>query len=108
MTVKKSDINHICDLSKLRIDENEISTFTKQISDILNMINELEMVYDINNDYELCLDEVGRGCMFGNVYIACVVLPKDNSFDKKDIKDSKKIKSKTKLNALLLGIMVNL
>ena len=42
MTVKKSDINHICDLSKLRIDENEISTFTKQISDILNMINELE------------------------------------------------------------------
>jgi aspartyl-tRNA(Asn)/glutamyl-tRNA(Gln) amidotransferase subunit C len=42
MTVKKSDINHICDLSKLRIDENEISIFTKQISDILNMINELE------------------------------------------------------------------
>ncbi|MBC8226606.1 MAG: Asp-tRNA(Asn)/Glu-tRNA(Gln) amidotransferase subunit GatC [Gammaproteobacteria bacterium] len=42
MTVKKSDINHICDLSKLRIDENEISIFTKQISDILKMINELE------------------------------------------------------------------
>lgn len=48
MTVKKSDINHICDLSKLRIDENEISTFTKQISDILNMINELEEA-DTNN-----------------------------------------------------------
>jgi len=48
MTVKKSDINHICDLSKLRIDENEISIFTKQISDILNMINELEEA-DTNN-----------------------------------------------------------
>ncbi len=64
------------------------------------MIDELEMVYDINNDYELCLDEVGRGCMFGNVYIACVVLPKDNSFDKKDIKDSKKIKNRTKMNEI--------
>ena len=48
MTVKKSDINHICDLSKLRIDENEISIFTKQISEILNMINELEEA-DTNN-----------------------------------------------------------
>ena len=48
MTVKKSDINHICDLSKLRIDENEISIFTKLISDILNMINELEQA-DTNN-----------------------------------------------------------
>lgn len=61
---------------------------------------ELELIHDISNDYELCLDEVGRGCMFGNVYIACVVLPKDNSFDKKDIKDSKKIKSRVKLNRI--------
>ena len=42
MTIKKSDINHICDLSKLRVGDNEIITFTKQISDILNMIQELE------------------------------------------------------------------
>ena len=61
------------------------------------MSGELEMVYDVNNEYELCLDEVGRGCMFGDVCIACVVLPKDNSFDKKDIKDSKKFTSKLKL-----------
>ena len=67
MTVKKSDINHICDLSKLRIDENEISTFTKQISDILNMINELEeadtneikpMAYPMNMSQRLRKDEV--------------------------------------------------
>jgi ribonuclease HII len=47
---------------------------------------------------ELCLDEVGRGCLFGRVYVACVVLPKDvASFDGKDIKDSKKFSSKKKL-----------
>lgn len=71
------------------------------------MSAELELIHDISNDYELCLDEVGRGCMFGNVYIACVVLPKDNSFDKKDIKDSKKIKSKTKLNKIANYIKEN-
>jgi ribonuclease HII len=47
---------------------------------------------------ELCLDEVGRGCLFGRVYVACVVLPKDvAAFDGKDIKDSKKFSSKKKL-----------
>lgn len=55
------------------------------------------MVYDINNDYELCLDEVGRGCLFGDVYVACVVLPKDIKFDKTNIKDSKKFTSRKKL-----------
>jgi ribonuclease HII len=60
----------------------------------------LEMVYDLNNDYELCLDEVGRGCLFGDVYIACVVLPKDTDFDKTNIKDSKKFTSKKKLKTV--------
>jgi ribonuclease HII len=47
---------------------------------------------------ELCLDEVGRGCLFGRVYVACVVLPKDAlAFDGRDIKDSKKFSSKKKL-----------
>jgi ribonuclease HII len=61
------------------------------------MSKDLEMMYDYSNDYEICLDEVGRGCMFGDVYVACVVLPKDNKFDKKDIKDSKKFTSRIKL-----------
>lgn len=48
---------------------------------------------------ELSIDEAGRGCLFGRVYIACVVLPKDPSaFSGKDIKDSKKFSSKKKLN----------
>jgi ribonuclease HII len=57
----------------------------------------LERFYD-GGGYELCIDEAGRGCLFGRVYIACVVLPKDaDAFDGKDIKDSKKFTSKKKL-----------
>ena len=49
-----------------------------------------ERFYDDSNRYELCIDEAGRGCLFGRVYISCVVLPKDpTSFDGTDIKDSK-------------------
>lgn len=65
------------------------------------MADSLLRFYDINNKYELCIDEAGRGCMFGRVYIACVVLPKDpESFHGKDVKDSKKFSSKKKINAV--------
>lgn len=57
----------------------------------------LQMVYDNKNKFELCIDEVGRGCLFGRTYIACVILPKDYSFSIKDIKDSKKFSSKKKI-----------
>lgn len=59
----------------------------------------LERLYNEQNQYEFALDEAGRGCLFGRVYIACVVLPKDpNKFDGTDIKDSKKFTSKKKIN----------
>lgn len=57
----------------------------------------LDLVYDTQNKYEICIDEVGRGCLFGRTYIASVILPKDGSFDGKDIKDSKKFSSKKKI-----------
>ena len=57
----------------------------------------LQMFYDDKNKYELCIDEVGRGCLFGRTYIACVILPKDDTFSIKDIKDSKKFSSKKKI-----------
>jgi ribonuclease HII len=57
----------------------------------------LSSSYDPENHYEICIDEVGRGCLFGRTYIACVVLPKDDSFLGKDIKDSKKFSSKKKI-----------
>ena len=41
----------------------------------------LERCYNENpNIIEIGVDEVGRGPMFGRVYCAAVILPKDNSF----------------------------
>jgi ribonuclease HII len=60
--------------------------------------NILERFYNAENDYEICLDEAGRGCLYGRVYIASVVLPKDPSlFDGINVKDSKKFTSKKKI-----------
>jgi ribonuclease HII len=53
----------------------------------------------VDNRYEICIDEAGRGCMFGRVYIACVILPKEHDlFSGIGIKDSKKFTSKKKMN----------
>ena len=40
---------------------------------------------------EIGIDEAGRGPMFGRVYAGVAVLPKDDSFDHSQMKDSKKI-----------------
>jgi len=54
--------------------------------------------YDsIQNDYEICLDEVARGPLFGRLYVSAVVLPKETNFDGSTIKDSKKFTSKKKI-----------
>ena len=49
------------------------------------------------NIYEIGVDEVGRGPLFGRVYTAAVILPKDGSFDCSMVKDSKKFTSKKKI-----------
>lgn len=49
------------------------------------------------NIYEIGVDEVGRGPLFGRVYTAAVILPKDDTFDCKMVKDSKKFHSKKKI-----------
>ena len=46
---------------------------------------------------EIGMDEVGRGPLFGRVYAAAVVLPKDDSFEHAWMKDSKKFHSKKKI-----------
>ena len=43
-----------------------------------------------NDDIEIGVDESGRGPLFGRVYTAAVILPKDGSFDTSRVKDSKK------------------
>jgi ribonuclease HII len=49
------------------------------------------------NIFEIGVDEAGRGPLFGRVYTAAVVLPKDDSFDHSCVKDSKKFHSKKKI-----------
>ena len=50
-----------------------------------------------NSIIEIGVDEVGRGPLFGRVYVAAVILPKDDSFDHSKMKDSKKFHSKKKI-----------
>ena len=59
----------------------------------------LDIQYDETNDYEIGVDEAGRGPLFGPLYVAAVVLPKEG-FNGTGIKDSKKIKNKAKLAGL--------
>ena len=53
--------------------------------------------YNDDNVIEIGIDEVGRGPMFGRVYTAAVILPKEG-FDHSKMKDSKKFHSKKKIN----------
>ena len=57
-------------------------------------------IYDPSNKYEIGVDECARGPMFGRLYTAAVILPKDESFRHDLMKDSKKIKSRKKMREL--------
>jgi len=80
---------------------NEVS------SDALNAVKKvrekpapLKSVYDEKNRFEIGVDEAGRGPLFGRLYVAATVLPKDTGFRHTEIKDSKKYTSKTKITEL--------
>ena len=55
---------------------------------------------------EIGIDEAGRGPLFGRVYSAAVILPKDN-FDFSQMKDSKKFHSKKKIDKVAQYIKEN-
>ena len=44
MTIKKSEIAYISSLSKLKMEDAEMDNYTRQISEILEMIQQLEKV----------------------------------------------------------------
>ena len=56
---------------------------------------------------EIGVDEAGRGPLFGRVYTAAVILPKDNSFDHFKMKDSKKFHSKKQIEEVAEYIKQN-
>jgi ribonuclease HII len=73
-----------------------------------NKSEPLQHAYDPeNNKYEIGIDEAGRGPLFGRLYVAAVVLPKDSSFRHEDMKDSKKFHSKKKIQQVAEYIKTN-
>jgi ribonuclease HII len=50
--------------------------------------------------YEIGIDEAGRGPLFGRLYVAAVILPKDDSFCHELMCDSKKIHNRKKIHEL--------
>ena len=53
--------------------------------------------YNSDYDYEIGVDEAGRGPLFGRLYVAAAVLPKDTEFHHDWMKDSKKFHSEKKI-----------
>lgn len=56
--------------------------------------------YEESNTYEIGVDECARGPLFGRLYTAAAILPKTDSFNHYEMKDSKKIKSRVKMKEL--------
>ena len=65
-------------------------------------VNNLDIQYDSGNHYEIGIDEAGRGPLFGRLYVAACVLPKerDSEFHFEWMCDSKKIHSRKKMQEL--------
>ena len=63
--------------------------------------------YKNNNILEIGIDEAGRGPLFGRVYTAAVILPKDDDFNFTKMKDSKKFSSEKKITEVAEYIKEN-
>lgn len=57
----------------------------------------LKPFYSPDTHFEIGVDEAGRGPMFGRLYVAGVILPKDTQFRHDLMKDSKKFHSEKKI-----------
>jgi len=80
-------------------ESNNIASSEKKPMKMKNtMVASLLPFYHENPEtIEFGVDEAGRGPLFGRVYSAAVVLPKDDSFHHFLMKDSKKFHSKKKI-----------
>jgi len=67
----------------------------------------LQQYYDDSDNYEIGVDEAGRGPLFGRVYAAAVILPKDDWFKHGLMKDSKKFTNHAKLESVAEYIKAN-
>lgn len=79
-------------------DEEEVIVAPTKAKRIIKKQEPLKKFHIDDKDiFEIGVDEAGRGPMFGRVYTAAVILPKDDSFDHSKMKDSKKFHSKKKI-----------
>jgi ribonuclease HII len=92
---------------KKGINEFELNKNIKNKIKIPSTQQVLKKYYNKDEVYEIGVDEVGRGPLFGRVYTAAVILPKDDSFDYSKIKDSKKFHSKKKIEEVSNYIKTN-
>ena len=68
----------------------------------------LKSCFSEHTAFEIGIDEAGRGPLFGRVYVAAVILPKDHeSFHHDWMRDSKQIKSTKKMGELAEYIKSN-
>jgi len=63
--------------------------------------------YHNNSLFEIGIDEVGRGPMFGRVYSAALILPMNDTFKYECLKDSKKFSSQKKISEVADYIKAN-
>jgi ribonuclease HII len=80
------------------IDEQIQSTIKIKKTRLRSVFNLNRYYFDDTNILEIGADEAGRGPLFGRVYSAAVILPKDDSFDHSKMKDSKKFHSKKQID----------
>jgi ribonuclease HII len=87
--------------------ENDKDTSTRVKRSIVPQ-HVLKKCHNENDDvFEIGVDEAGRGPLFGRVYTAAVILPKDDTFDHSKMKDSKKFHSKKKIEEVAEYIKEN-
>ena len=89
--------------------EEKKAVKVKKVTDCLKKVTSClkKSFLDDPSIYEIGVDEVGRGPLFGRVYTAAVILPKDDSFDHSKMKDSKKFHSKKKIEEVAEYIRQN-
>ena len=90
------------------MNNNESNKSNKSESKKIRAKNILQQFYNIESKLlEIGIDEAGRGPMFGRVYSAAVILPKNSDFKYELLKDSKKFSSEKKRNEVAEYIKQN-
>ena len=86
---------------------NPITTLSKSKRIRANQTLLNNKYFDDPTIFEIGVDEAGRGPLFGRVYSAAVVLPKEDTFEHFRMKDSKKFHSKKQIEEVAEYIKQN-